>query len=69
LGSGVILDGAHQPALSYVPFLLTGDSYYLENLQRQVMFILSENPSTIVRLWCASTESVRVVIVRWDWPS
>ena len=29
-------DSAHQPALNYVPFLLTGDPYYLEGLQFQV---------------------------------
>jgi hypothetical protein len=26
-------DAAHQPALSYLPFLLTGDPYYLEQMQ------------------------------------
>jgi len=29
------VDDAHQPALSYVPYLLTGDPYYLEKLQFQ----------------------------------
>ncbi len=27
------IDSAHQPALSYMPFLLTGDPYHLEDLQ------------------------------------
>lgn len=31
----VKVDDAHQPALSYVPYLLTGDPYYLEELQFQ----------------------------------
>ncbi len=30
-----ILNAAHDPALSYVPFLLTGDPYFLEELQFQ----------------------------------
>jgi hypothetical protein len=29
-------DSGHQPALNYLPFLLTGDPYYLEELQFQV---------------------------------
>ena len=29
------VDDAHQPALAYVPYLLTGDPYYLEKLQFQ----------------------------------
>lgn len=29
------IDDAHQPALAYVPYLLTGDPYYLEKLQFQ----------------------------------
>jgi hypothetical protein len=31
----ITVDDAHQPALSYVPYLLTGDPYYLEELQFQ----------------------------------
>jgi len=31
----VTIDSAHQPALAYVPYLLTGDPYHLENLQFQ----------------------------------
>jgi hypothetical protein len=52
-GSGITIDSAHQPAVSYLPFLLTGDPYYLENLQRQVAFILMENPSAPVRSYDA----------------
>lgn len=33
--SPVTLDSAHQPALAYLPFLLTEDPYYLEELQFQ----------------------------------
>jgi len=29
----VVVDSAHQPALAYVPYLLTGDPYHLEDLQ------------------------------------
>jgi hypothetical protein len=31
----ISLDSAHQPALAYVPYLLTGDPYHLEDLQFQ----------------------------------
>lgn len=48
-GTGIYLDSAHQPAVSYLPFLLTGDPYHLENLQRQAVFIIMENPSAPVR--------------------
>jgi Ca2+-binding RTX toxin-like protein len=33
--NGWAIENAHQPALSYVPYLITGDRYYLENLQMQ----------------------------------
>jgi hypothetical protein len=48
-GTGIYLDTAHMPACSYLPFLLTGDPYHLENLQRQVAFCIMESPSSIVR--------------------
>jgi hypothetical protein len=31
----ITLDSAHQPALAYLPYLLTGDPYHLEDLQFQ----------------------------------
>lgn len=31
----IALDSAHQPALAYLPYLLTGDPYHLEDLQFQ----------------------------------
>jgi hypothetical protein len=31
----VVIDAAHQPALAYLPYLLTGDPYFLEALQFQ----------------------------------
>ena len=33
--SGIELDTSHMPALGYLPFVLTGDPYYLEVLQQQ----------------------------------
>ncbi len=33
LVSEITVDSAHQPALAYVPYLLTGDPYYLEEMQ------------------------------------
>ncbi|MGC2415270.1 MAG: hypothetical protein WA459_21565 [Stellaceae bacterium] len=40
----VVPDGAHHPALTYVPFLLTGDPYFLDALQLQTVWCLLENP-------------------------
>lgn len=37
LGSALGLDSGHWPEMSYVPWLLTGDPYYLEGLQSEVM--------------------------------
>lgn len=38
-------DTAHQPSFAYVPYLVTGDYYYLEELQFWAMYnILSYNP-------------------------
>jgi hypothetical protein len=34
-GSMMVIDSAHMPACEYVPYLLTGDPYYLEILQHQ----------------------------------
>jgi len=39
-------DPAHEPALSYLPYLVTGDYYYLEELQFWTMFdLFQSNPS------------------------
>lgn len=39
------LDVAHQPSLAYVPYLVTGDYYYLEELQFWAMYnVFSSNP-------------------------
>jgi hypothetical protein len=35
LKSPITVDSAHQPALAYVPYILTGDPYHLEDLQFQ----------------------------------
>lgn len=37
-------DPAHEPALAYLPFLLTGDPYYLEELQFAVNFNILAQP-------------------------
>lgn len=38
-------DTAHAPSLSYVPYLLTGEHYYLEELQFQAMYdVFNTNP-------------------------
>ena len=40
------LDTAHQPQLSFLPYLLTGDRYHLENLQAQANHVMaSHNPA------------------------
>jgi len=38
------LDTAHMPALAYLPWLLTGDPYYLEELHCQVLFDIISQP-------------------------
>jgi hypothetical protein len=43
-GSAIGLEGAHMPAMAYLPFLLTGDPYHLETLQAQAMFHIMEVP-------------------------
>jgi hypothetical protein len=43
--TGIVLDTGHMPALTYVPFLLTGDPYYLEELQFEATWNLGNmNP-------------------------
>ncbi len=38
-------DSAHEPAMSYLPYLVTGDYYYLEELQFWAMYdLLQSNP-------------------------
>ena len=41
-GTGIVLESGHMPAIFYLPFLLTGDPYYLEGLHGQVMFTAME---------------------------
>jgi hypothetical protein len=44
-GTGWITDTAHQPALSYLPYLFTGSRYYLDELHAQTSYtIASFNP-------------------------
>jgi hypothetical protein len=43
-GTPVIYEDGHSPAMSYLPFLLTGDPYYLEGLQFQVIADLVSLP-------------------------
>jgi len=38
------LDVAHMPAVAYLPWILTGDPYYLEELQAQVTFDIIAQP-------------------------
>jgi hypothetical protein len=48
--SEIHLDSAHEPAVAYVPFLLTGDPYHLETMQFQVTYNLLERPAKY-RYW------------------
>jgi hypothetical protein len=50
-GSGITLDSAHQPALAALPFLLTGDPYFLEVLQCQCLFAFLEAPRSSDNVW------------------
>ena len=45
LKSEVTPDDAHHPALTYLPFLLTGDPYFLEALQLQLTWCISSFPA------------------------
>jgi hypothetical protein len=38
-----IADVNHVPALSYIPYLVTGDPYYLENLQYKLSWLIGSN--------------------------
>ena len=40
----VVLDDAHQPALAFLPYLLTGDPYHLEDLQFAANWNRGVNP-------------------------
>jgi hypothetical protein len=50
-GTGIGLDAAHSPSCYYVPFLLTGDPYFLEMQQGECAYHFIEiprNPQTVV---------------------
>lgn len=38
--NGWVMDDAHQPSLSYLPYLLTGSQYYRDELAHQAAFVL-----------------------------
>jgi hypothetical protein len=42
--SGIVLDAAHEPSLAYLPFMLTGDPYALEEIQFAVTFNVVTQP-------------------------
>lgn len=42
IAPGIIMESAHKPAFVYVPFLMTGDPYLLEELQFSDLFSLIE---------------------------
>jgi hypothetical protein len=47
IATPITLDVAHEPDLGYVPFLLTGDPYYLEELQFAATYnVLASNPQS-----------------------
>lgn len=41
---GLVIDGAHRPELDYLPFLLTGDPYYLEEMEFAETYVLGDYP-------------------------
>jgi hypothetical protein len=41
---GITIDASHAPQLTYLPFLLTGDPYYLEELEFAVTYSLGDYP-------------------------
>lgn len=40
-----VIDDAHEPALAFLPFMLTGDLYYLEELQFMATYFLNSSRS------------------------
>ena len=74
-------DQAHQPALGYLPFLLTGDPYFLETLQFQSAFSLLTRPQEYrhrtgqvrtaawsLRSWGQVARATPVEVPRWLLP-
>ena len=49
--TGIELDVAHQPQLAAIPFLMTGDPYYLEELQFAATYNLLSGPRTAPAQW------------------
>ncbi len=43
--TGLAIDTSHQPAIAYLPFLLTGDPYFLEEMQFQTTYDLIWRPA------------------------
>ena len=62
-GTGITIDGAHQPACAYLPFLLTGDPYFLETLQAQTVWDMISGPRGPVEFHPVNGGSTR----GWAW--
>ncbi|HET7086100.1 MAG TPA: hypothetical protein VFI23_15095 [Rhizomicrobium sp.] len=60
INQAVTADAAHQPALTYVPYLLTGDPYYLEQLQFQASF------NVVWRPWAARYRTTQIRGEAWS---
>lgn len=54
-------DAAHEPALAYLPFLLTGDPYFLEELHFAVNFNILSQP------WSARTFNIYFAVRAHAW--
>jgi hypothetical protein len=73
----ITLDSAHMPALSYVPYLLTGDPYHLEELQFQANWNWGSMPpqyrpsvpQTRALAWSLRTLAHCARVTPWSVPS
>jgi hypothetical protein len=50
--SDIVLDVAHEPSLCFLPFLLTGDPYYLEEVQFAATYNVICNPPAAREKFC-----------------
>ena len=46
LKSDITPDAGHHPGLTYLPFILTGDPYYLEALQLSTTWCIGSAPAS-----------------------
>ena len=56
-------DNAHQPSIAYVPYLLTGDRYYAEEMAFWANYAMMKTSPEAGVMYCCST---RVFVSGWS---